>query len=344
MLILCFFSGVENESAFCTSFDCLGAHYYHAVLVHYTAKSAQQTDNGGVQKQDIDDSSIKRSDQLHSGDGTESEECASMSDKPADLRPLSSKQAQELAQRLLWNTQIKKLALEEALVYINRATIALINQYQDVQEDSTGGESEKHKVRGSVMLTPPSICRTVSGEYLHMKPGHALFIKSPFASPAERAEHETRDRCDSGGYEVMMPCIDEDAVASDQINPRPTENITLQDKLSLSSPLARSAHEPDAASNFFVPETEEREGRVDVSRREPVDLQYKSHNITVTKLSQEQQRVTAELHDVMCKMKVRVHKKFKLSFSHAFPKIQQFFFFIFYVRLFVAEHTLSSSP
>ncbi len=171
---------IGNQDAYCSSQDSLHAFYYHSVAQQHVA-SQSETD---------------------SMDNTESVQLPQYTVSSADML--------FLAKKLLWDSQVKKLELDAALIHVRRA----LSKKDPPAGGGDGVDGVDYCKNGG--LTPPSIFRTMSGEYLHMKPG---LQPSPAGSPRVSRPHralispgpwgEPRSRCDSFGH-VPMATIEED--------------------------------------------------------------------------------------------------------------------------------------
>ena len=254
---------------------------------------------------------------------------------------LPEKQFYQLSQKLLWNIQVRKLELHETLLYIQKTMKMMINRHQKQQgnqimkraEEGNDEDSGQYNSIGQRQLlsTPPSICRTISGEYLHMKPGSTSFLKSPLSSPRSSPRRyispngKQRKRCDSDGHEEMMPSIDEngsnspegDLAMDSMIHSGIVQTRIYAKAHNIFSTEMSQSTEVDAG----VPNNTEKEGtshlpdtNIDEScqsaelekklHNQPLDTRYTGEYVTVSTLSEEHQRVTAELHEVTCMMKV----------------------------------------
>ena len=253
---------------------------------------------------------------------------------------LPEKKLYRLSQKLLWNAQVKKLELHETLFYIQKAMKTMINKHQKQQSNQNMGEDEGNSEhpgqynsmgQRQLLSTPPSICRSIGGEYLHMKPGSTSFLKSPLSSPRSSPRRyispngKRRKRCDSDGHEEMMPSIDENESSSTEensiIDPM-THSGIMQTRIyakahnifstEMSQSTEADAEEPHNTERnvaSHLPDTTIDEScRSSVLQKklhnQPVDTRYNADFVTVSMLSAEHQRVTTELHEVTCMMKV----------------------------------------
>ena len=254
---------------------------------------------------------------------------------------LPEKKLYQLSQKLLWNIQVRKLELHETLFYIQKAMKMMINRHQKQQGDQNmkGGEEDNDENSGQydslgqrqLLSTPPSICRSISGEYLHMKPGSTSFLKSPLSSPRSSPRRyispngKQRKRCDSDGHEEMMPSIDENGSNSpegDLALDSMTHSGIVQTRIYakahniFSTEMSQSTEADAGESNntekdvtSHLPDTniDERCQSAKLQKKlhnQPLDTRYTGEYVTVSTLSTEHQRVTTELHEVTCMMKV----------------------------------------
>ncbi len=396
---------IGNKNSYCSAIDCLSAMYYYAALKHLnqqqnTGKDAKQEAVGAVsnspekpseeekpmsnsletfdvvendipkQSNDIDDQSdqFKSNETQGASCKPENESANAVESKSFQSSCLSHKEACFFAHKLLWNSQVRKLELQETLLYIQRAMSALIAKHKpkpvrietnmedtaaksDVVDNASGNE-----VNGHLSFVPqPSILRTPSGEYLHMKPGAALSGKSPLHSP-RKLNFGNGDSCEK--FEEMMPAIAETELDTTDMSASGvmTQSGIIQTRIYtkahniFSTEMAQStvsiSGEADDDSNVInFPDSDPQtdgakqmdtdlqidsnanqekdgvpDGKVDVKSSdvppvsgkdtpsrwhlEPVDRRYQLEGIGVPQLSQEQQRVTSELHDITCMIKV----------------------------------------
>ena len=353
----------------------MAAFYYYAVIRDSVDKENERSNNGDMEETV---SRSKMSESLETFDVVEEEKlnkaCSEVTEQTnektsvnksyltnscdvanSNILKMSDQHVHELSQKLLWHTQVKKLELQETLTHIQKAMKIMINKHnmqhsnqnkENLESDDVNLENDGNVSSCKVLLTPPSICRSVSGEYLHMKPGSACFTSSPFSLPKQSPrrqftpESNRRKRCDSEGHEEMMPCIDENGsditdernspdkmsysgIMQTRIYTKAHNIFSAEMSQSTSSNLDMSPiHEPNNANNtvkssvtFDVSEKEKigTENSDDKTKsilfrnrlhEQPLDTRYCGEDITVPMLSAEYQRVTAELHDFTCMMKV----------------------------------------
>ena len=363
---------VGNTADFCTSYDCLSAFYYHAVL-RYAVKShldesrLRHVDDVGTSDHSRDETRLGDSLQnpvYETSDSAPQKNLSGKTEKGLNegissesLRPISTENDEEytsynakasswlfnlpkekmhlLSKKLLWNSQVRKLELQEAMFYIQRAMKAMISKHQNQQNRQMAEETLEHSNEdpllcknygsGYFLSTPPSICRSVSGEYLHMKPGSASYIKSPFSSPKDSPRRHTsanrnlRKRCDSDGHEEMMACIDEDELGTKNVNvDSMTQSGIVQTRI---YEKALNIFSTDMCQSAEADIVEPVNGKATLTSDLPIvtfnthcqsapkenqslDTKYIGENVTLSTLSAEYQRVTAELHEVTCMMKV----------------------------------------
>ena len=272
----------------------------------------------------------------------------SCSPEDSHFLSLPEKKLYRLSQKLLWNAQVRKLELHETLLYIQKAMKMMINKHQKQQgnQNMDGDEEGNSEEPGQcnnmgqrqLLSTPPSICRSISGEYLHMKPGSTSFLKSPLSSPRLSPRRyispngKQRKRCDSDGHEEMMPSIDENESSSTEENSimdSMTHSGIMQTRIytkahnifstEMSQSTEADAEEPrnterDVTSHLMDTNIDESCQSAEFQKKlhnQPVDTRYTAECVTVSMLSTEHQRVTGELHEVTCMMKVDVFAVFR---------------------------------
>lgn len=369
-------STVGNTSDFCTSFDCLAAFYHYAVLRDSVDNKSQVLQSNirsrKTNKSEDDNSKSELSESLETFDVLEGENlkeaeikicteetnptasAASTDDQPnesicrgkGDAAVLSDQHVHVLSQKLLWHSQVKKLELQETLTYIQKAMKIMINKHkvnyseqntEHVGDCNVNMQGTENLGSGKMMLTPPSICRTISGEYLHMKPGNATFTRSPSPRQSPRryfsTEGNQRKRCDSEGHEEMMPCIEENGtdlttegssldtmtrsgIMQTRIYTKAHNIFSTEMSKSTSSDIEKSPtitnDTVEKIVTFGLPENagaanSDNEIKTTAFRNQlqkPLDTRYCGEDISVSVLSAEYQRVTAELHDITCMTKV----------------------------------------
>ena len=292
----------------------------------------------------------EETDPTASGASTDDQTNESISRGKGDVAALSDQHVHTLSQKLLWHSQVKKLELQETLIYIQKAMKMMINKHkvpcseqnaEHVKDCDVSMQGTENLSSGKTMLTPPSICRTISGEYLHMKPGNASFTRSPLPRQSPRryfsTEGNQRKRCDSDGHEEMMPCIEKNGpdlttegssldtmtrsgIMQTRIYTKAHNIFSTEMSQSTSSDIEKSPTSTNGTVEkivtFGLPENDgaansDNEIKTTAFRnqlqKQPLDTRYCGEDISVSVLSAEYQRVTAELHDITCMMKVRPH-------------------------------------
>ncbi len=237
-----------------------------------------------------------------------------------------------LAWNLLWNSQAEHAKLVVTLRYIQHAVAKLIAQHKQHIKDPNTEDCKDSELDclppHDELLLPMStsqLQRSVSGEYIHMKPGTLMMsgeseetaIERPqSASPEYEMMIDPAHVCHSNqeGVQTEKPegehtenigddCSNtnieyKESIESTKETNIETEDITMTTRHSMGLSKKRSSCNLDGALRPRYSEVDEDWYSM------PVETRYGCECVTLAVLTQEQHWVNSLLHDMACKLQV----------------------------------------